>query len=67
MTIQRTKKELVIRLPLGINIESLQNLIDLIRYKELISKSKAKQKDIDKLADDIKEEWWLKNKKRFFK
>jgi len=45
----------------------IQRLIDYGRYLEAISKSKAKQADIDKLADEVNETWWTKNKHRFSK
>jgi len=34
-------------------------------YLEATSKSKAKQSDIDKLADEVNTNWWNKNKHRF--
>jgi hypothetical protein len=45
----------------------LQRLIDYVKYLEATSKSKAKQSDIDKLADDVNASWWKKNRKRFIK
>jgi hypothetical protein len=43
----------------------LQRLIDYAKYIEAASKSKAKQSDVDKLADEVNSEWWNKNKARF--
>ena len=31
------------------------------------AKSKAKQSDVDKLADEVNAAWWKKNRKRFIK
>ena len=31
------------------------------KYLEATSKSKAKQSDVDKLADEINSNWWNKN------
>jgi len=45
----------------------LQRLIDYLKYLEATSKSKAKQSDIDKLADEINSSWWQANKARFIK
>jgi hypothetical protein len=45
----------------------LQRLIDYVKYLEATSKSKAKQSDIDKLADQVNSGWWAKNSKRFIK
>jgi hypothetical protein len=67
MIIERNKKEVIIRLPASVNTDDLQDFIDYARYKELTSKSKATQKEIDKLADQINKDWWTENRKRFIK
>jgi len=67
MIIERTNKEILIRIPDTVAIEGAQRIIDYIRYQEVTSKSKAKQKDIDKLADEINKDWWDKNKDTFLK
>jgi hypothetical protein len=67
MLIERTNKEVIIRLPLYINTEGLQELLDYLIYKEATSKSKAKQSDVDKLARKVKKGWWSKNRGRFIK
>ncbi|MQY80110.1 MAG: hypothetical protein GH151_13110 [Bacteroidetes bacterium] len=65
MYIERTNDEIIIRLPKSVNAEGLQRLVDYPTYLELTSKSKAKQTDIDQLADKINKDWWTKNKNRF--
>ena len=45
----------------------LQRLIDYLKYLEATSKSKAKQSEIDKLADEVNSSWWEANKARFIK
>ncbi|MCA6369640.1 MAG: hypothetical protein KA713_09115 [Chryseotalea sp. WA131a] len=67
MVIERTKKEVIIRLPSYIDTEGLQNLINYLIYKEATDKSQAKQDDVDKLAKEIKKGWWSKNRRRFIK
>jgi hypothetical protein len=68
MVIERTNKnKLTITLSSSINSYGLQRLIDYVKYLEATSKSKAKQADVDKLADEINSSWWIKNKKRFIK
>ena len=67
MIIDRTNKEILIRIPNTVDLEGAQRIIDYIRYQEMTSKSKTKQKDIDKLADDINKGWWEKNKDTFLK
>ena len=67
MLIERTSNEVIIRLPSYVDTEGLQRLIDYLSYKEATSKSKAKQSDVDKLAKEVKKDWWNKNRNRFIK
>lgn len=67
MYIERTNKEIIIRLSSNWNTEDVQEFIDFLRYKELTSKIKVPQKAIDKLADSINKKWWTKNRSRFTK
>ena len=67
MVIERTKNEVIIRLPSYIDTDGLQNLINYLTYKEATDKSQAKQADVDKLAKDLKKGWWKKNRRRFIK
>ncbi len=68
MVIERTNKnKLTITLSTSIDGYGLQRLIDYVKYLEATSKSKAKQRDVDKLADEVNASWWTKNKKRFIK
>lgn len=64
MTLQRTKSEIIIRLPSNFDFKELQAMLDFIRYKQIVSKSKASKKDITKLAKEAKKEWWSKNKRK---
>lgn len=67
MVIERTKKEVIIRLPSYIDTEELQNLLNYLIYKEATDKSQATQEEVNKLAKDIKRGWWRKNRRRFIK
>ncbi|MBK9732371.1 MAG: hypothetical protein IPO83_14030 [Chitinophagaceae bacterium] len=67
MLIERTRDEVIIRLPSYVDTEGLQRFVDYLSYKEATSKSKAKQSDVDKLAKEVKKGWWLKNRDRFIK
>jgi len=53
MIIERTKNELLVRLSASTNTTDLQAMLDFLEYKELVSKSKAKQSDIDELAKQV--------------
>lgn len=67
MTIERTSKEVIIRLPSYVNTDGLQRLVDYLTYKEATAKSKVKQADVDALAKEVKKGWWTKNRSRFIK
>lgn len=53
MIIERRKKEILIRLSPTTNTSDLQDMIDFLNYKELVSKSNAKQQDIDELSRQV--------------
>lgn len=65
MTIERTGKEIIIRISASVDTTELQGLLNFIRYKELTSKSKVRQSEVDKLASSINSKWWQKNSKKF--
>lgn len=67
MQIERTKKEVIIRLPVTVDTEDLQDFLNYARYKELTSKFSVLQTQVDKLADQVNKSWWTKNRKRFIK
>ena len=67
MLIERTNTEVIIRLPAYVDTEGLQRLVDYLCYKEATAKSKAKQADVDKLAEEVKKGWWAQNKDRVLK
>ena len=67
MTIERTSKEVIIRLPSYVSTDGLQRLVDYLTYKEATAKSKAKQTDVDALAKEVKKGWWTKNRSRIIK
>ena len=67
MQIERTNDEILIRVPAGTDLVGLQRILDYIRFREIESKSKATDAQIEKLATYSKSTWWGKNKSRFVK
>jgi len=67
MLIERTSREVIIRLPASVDTTGLQRLVDYLSYKEATANSKATQEQVDKLASEVKKGWWKKNRKRFIK
>ncbi|MEI9934703.1 MAG: hypothetical protein WDM71_07580 [Ferruginibacter sp.] len=67
MLVERTKKEVIIRLPASVDTEELQDFLNYARYKELTSSFKIEQKEVDKLAGEINSKWWTKNRNKIIK
>ncbi len=67
MLIERTDKEVIIRLPASVDTEDLQDLLNYARYKELTANLKVSQKEVDKLASSINAKWWTKNRNKLIK
>lgn len=65
MTIERSGKEIIIRISSEIGASELKDLVDYLAYKETTMKSKAKQSAVNKLAAEVTNKWWKKNSKRF--
>jgi transcriptional regulator of heat shock response len=54
MTIERTKNEIIFRLPNNINLDDLQDFVDYFQYRTIAKKSKASQTEVDNLVKEIK-------------
>ncbi len=67
MQIERTNDEILIRVASGTDLVGLQRILDYLKFREIASKSKVTQKQIDELARESKSTWWKKNKDRFAK
>ena len=67
MIVERTKSKIVIKVSPQVDTFGFQRIMDYLDYLEMTSKSKATQDDADKLADELNENWWQKNRKRFIK
>lgn len=65
MQIERTDKEILIRIAAGTDLIGLQRILDYIGFREMASKSKATEEQIDKLAAESKSDWWKRNKSKF--
>jgi hypothetical protein len=67
MQVERINNEILIRLSGSTDTIGLQRLLDFLKYKEITSKSKATEDQIDEIANESKSDWWSKNKERFIK
>lgn len=67
MIIERTKKEVIIRLQPTVDTEELQELANFFRYKEITSKYKIPQEEVDQFASDVNKKWYKKNRDNLLK
>ena len=65
MLIERTNNnQIVITFSSSIDSFGLRRLVDYVKYLEATAKCKAKQADVDKLADEVNASMRSKNQKR---
>ena len=57
MLIERTSREVIVRVPAFGGHDRLQRLVDYLTYKEATANSKATQEQVDQLARDVKKGW----------
>ncbi|HEY9342581.1 MAG TPA: hypothetical protein VIQ23_13435 [Hanamia sp.] len=57
MVIERTKEEVIIRLPASVDTDDLQDFLNYARYKELTLKFDTLQEEVNKLANEINVNW----------
>lgn len=63
MIIERTKNEVIFKLPSNTDIAVLQDFADLFEFKEITRKSKVSQTQVDLFVKSIKKGRWKKTKK----
>lgn len=63
MKVEYQNDDVVLTFPKNVmDISEIQNLIDYVKYREIISKSTATQADADTLANEINESFWERNR-----
>lgn len=67
MVIEYVNNETIIRIPESVKFNYLQKFIDYIDAISIINKSKAKEEEVDKLAEEVQSLWWKENKNSFIK
>ena len=65
MILEKTSKEILLKISPNIDKYGIQRLMDYAEYLEMTANSKASQEDADKLADELNENWWKKTGKGF--
>ncbi len=64
MIVERSKDEILVRLPSNVDLSELQDMLDYLKYRELTANSKAKQEDVDKLVKEVNSTMWDKIKQQ---
>jgi len=65
MIIEKGNKEFIIRIPETVDTEEIQDFVNYVRYKELVSKAKkVDQSVVDQLTEEINKNWWTENRSR---
>ena len=67
MQIERTEKEIIIRVSSKTDLSGLQRILDFIRVKEMGAENMVSDVEIEELARASKSTWWKENKSRFIK
>lgn len=67
MQIKRINNEILIRVSAETNLIGLQRILDYVKFREIASKSKATQEEINELASESKASWWNNNKNKVMK
>lgn len=67
MVIERTDSEIIVKIPAMTDVEDIQQLMDYLSYKSIVSQSQATQPAIDELVETVKKGRWLKRRQQLIK
>jgi hypothetical protein len=67
LTIETTASETIIHLPNSVKFEFLQQMLDYLAAKEILSRSQADEKAVEELSEEAQSKWWKANKSRWIK
>ena len=66
ITVERTDADVRVTIPKdAMPPEQLDAFLGWLRLEEIAQRSHLTEADADRIADDIKTEWWAANKDRF--
>ncbi|MGB0930945.1 MAG: hypothetical protein ACPGVB_09225 [Chitinophagales bacterium] len=68
MTLQTVGNKLIIQIPTNVvDILDIQDFLNFLKYKSIVSKSQATEKDIEGIVNEINDSLGKRNKNRFAK
>lgn len=66
ITVERTETDVRVTIPKNaVPPKQLNAFLDWLRLEEIAQRSGLSEEDADRIADEIKAEWWTANKDRF--
>ena len=66
ITVEKTGTDMRVTIPKdAVPPKQLNAILDWLRLEEIVQHSRLSEADADRIADDIKAEWWAANKSRF--
>lgn len=66
MKVINENNEFKISIPVNlVDITEIQDFLDYLKFRSITSKSKATEKDIEDLSNEINQSWWDKNKDKY--
>lgn len=66
ITVEKTGTDMRVTIPKdAVPPKQLNAILDWLRLEEIVQHSRLSEADADRIADDIKAEWWAANKDRF--
>lgn len=66
ITVERTETDVRVTIPKdAVPPKQLNAFLDWLRLEEIAQRSGLAEEDAERIAEEIKEEWWTLNKDRF--
>ena len=66
ITVEKTDADVPVTIPNNaVPAKRLNALLDWLRLEEIVQRSRLTEADADRIADEIKADWWAANKTRF--
>ena len=66
ITVEKTDKDVRVTIPKdAVPPKQLNAFLDWLRLEEIAQRSRVTEEEADRIADEIKAEWWAANKDKF--
>jgi hypothetical protein len=66
ITVEQTETDVRVTIPKdAVPPKQLNAFLNWLRLEEIVQRSHLTEEDADRIADDIKAQWWAANKEKF--